>query len=78
MNDERAEHYSCHPCHSANVRRSMWQYWQKRMKIKHDERNTDRSEQTMFRDDLRERVAILEQKLEESIRRQGKDRAKAD
>ena len=43
-----------------------WQYWQKRMKIKHDERNTDRSEQTMFRDDLRERVAVLEQKLEEA------------
>jgi len=35
-----------------------WQYWQKRMKIKHDERNTD--------DDLRERVAVLEQKLEEA------------
>jgi len=43
-----------------------WQYWQKRMKLKHDERNTDRSEQTMFRDDLRERVAVLEQKLEEA------------
>jgi len=43
-----------------------WQYWQKRMKLKHDERNTDRNEQTMFRDDLRERVAVLEQKLEEA------------
>jgi len=47
-----------------------WQYWQKRMKIKHDERNTDRSEQTMFRDDLRERVgdkAKTERKLTEVL-----------
>ncbi len=43
-----------------------WQFWQKRLKLKHDERVVDKSEQTMFRDDLRERVAILEQKLEEA------------
>lgn len=43
-----------------------WQFWQKRMKLKHDERAVDKSEQTMFRDDLRERVAVLEQKLEEA------------
>jgi chromosome segregation ATPase len=43
-----------------------WQFWQKRLKLKHDERTHDKSEQTMFRDDLRERVAVLEQKLEEA------------
>lgn len=43
-----------------------WQFWQKRLKLKHDERTQDKSEQTMFRDDLRERVAVLEQKLEEA------------
>lgn len=43
-----------------------WQFYQSRMKMKHVERTEDRSEQTMFRDDLRERVAVLEQKLEES------------
>lgn len=43
-----------------------WQFYQSRMKLKHVERTEDRSEQTMFRDDLRERVAVLEQKLEES------------
>ena len=36
------------------------------LKLKHDERAQDKSEQTMFRDDLRERVAVLEQKLEEA------------
>lgn len=43
-----------------------WQFWQKRLQLKHDSDESDRSEQTMFRDDLRERVAILEQKLEEA------------
>ena len=43
-----------------------WQFWQKRLKLKHDESTQDKSEQTMFRDDLRERVAVLEQKLEEA------------
>ena len=32
-----------------------WQFYQSRMKLKHVERTEDRSEQTMFRDDLRER-----------------------
>lgn len=43
-----------------------WQFYQSRLKIKHQERKEDKGEQTLFRDDLRERVAILEQKLEES------------
>ena len=36
------------------------------MKMKHKEKKEDKTEQTMFRDDLRERVAVLEQKLEDS------------
>jgi chromosome segregation ATPase len=43
-----------------------WQFYQSRLKLKHQEKQEDRGEQTLFRDDLRERVAILEQKLEES------------
>ena len=43
-----------------------WQFYQSRLKIKHEERKEDKGEQTLFRDDLRERVAILEQKLEEA------------
>lgn len=51
-----------------------WQFWQKRLQLKHDSDETDRNEQTMFRDDLRERVAILEQKLEEAY----SDKAKTE
>ena len=40
-----------------------WQFYQNRMKLKHQEKKEDRSEQTLFRDDLRERVAVLEEKL---------------
>lgn len=43
-----------------------WQFYQSRLKLKHEERKEDKGEQTLFRDDLRERVAILEQKLEEA------------
>lgn len=43
-----------------------WQFYQSRLKLKHAEKKEDRSEQTMFRDDLRERVAVLEQKLEDA------------
>ena len=43
-----------------------WQFYQSRLKIKHEERKEDKGEQTLFRDDLRERVAVLEQKLEEA------------
>ena len=43
-----------------------WQFWQTRMRMKHAERKADNEEHTLFRDDLRERVAILEQKLEEA------------
>lgn len=43
-----------------------WQFYQSRMRLKHQERKEDKGEQTLFRDDLRERVAVLEQKLEEA------------
>ena len=42
-----------------------WQYYQNRLKVKHAEKKHDQSEQALFRDDLRERVAVLEQKLTE-------------
>tara|TARA_S200002703_G_scaffold149076_1_gene146311 strand:- start:2420 stop:2731 length:312 start_codon:yes stop_codon:yes gene_type:complete len=43
-----------------------WAFYQNRQKLKHEEKKSDKSEHTLFRDDLRERVAVLEQKLEES------------
>lgn len=43
-----------------------WGFYQNRMKLRHQEKKEDRSEQTLFRDDLRERVTILEQKLEQA------------
>lgn len=49
-----------------------WQFYQNRLKLKHKEKAEDRSEQTLFRDDLRERVAILEQKLEEAYEAKAK------
>ena len=49
-----------------------WQFYQNRLKMKHAEKKHDQSEQTLFRDDLRERVAILEQKLEEAYSEKNK------
>lgn len=49
-----------------------WQFYQNRLKLKHEERKEDKGEQTLFRDDLRERVAVLEQKLEESYKEKEK------
>lgn len=45
-----------------------WQFYQSRMKLKHQERKEDKGEQTLFRDDLRERVAVLEEKLEQAYK----------
>lgn len=45
-----------------------WQFYQNKLKLKHQEKQEDRSEQTLFRDDLRERVAVLEEKLEQAWR----------
>lgn len=43
-----------------------WQFWQNRLKLKHAENKSEAAERNLFRDDLRERVAILEEKLERS------------
>lgn len=45
-----------------------WQFYQSRLKLKHQEKTEDRSEQTLFREDLRERVAVLEEKLEQAYK----------
>jgi len=43
-----------------------WQFYQNRLKMQHESKKDDRSEQTLFREDLRERVAVLEEKLEQA------------
>ena len=43
-----------------------WQFYEKRMKMKSEENRADRSEQNMYRDDLKQRVKRLEQLLEAS------------
>ena len=45
-----------------------WQFYQSRLKLKHQERREDKGEQTLFRDDLRERVDVLEEKLEQAYK----------
>ena len=42
-----------------------WQFYQNRMKLKYEAKKDDKTDQNLYRDDLRERVAILESKLEE-------------
>jgi hypothetical protein len=42
-----------------------WSYYQNKLKLKYDIKKEDKSEQNLYRDDLRERVAILEEKLDE-------------
>ncbi len=42
-----------------------WQFYQKRMERKFDAAKEDKTDQNLYRDDLRERVAVLEAKLEE-------------
>jgi hypothetical protein len=50
-----------------------WQFYQNKLKLKHQEKQEDRSEQTLFRDDLRERVAVLEEKLEQAYREKAEE-----
>ncbi len=45
---------------------SAWQFYEKKMKMKSEEDKADRSEQNMYRDDLKQRVKRLEQLLEAS------------
>lgn len=49
-----------------------WTFYQSRLKMKAKERKEDKGEQNMYRDDLRERVAVLEEKLAESEERREK------
>lgn len=42
-----------------------WQFYQNRMKLKYEAKKDDKTDQNLYRDDLRERVAILESRLEE-------------
>lgn len=43
-----------------------WEYYRAKLEINRDEEVESKKEYTLFRDDLRERVAVLEEKLEES------------
>jgi uncharacterized coiled-coil DUF342 family protein len=45
---------------------SAWQFYQKRLEIKAASEEKDKAQQHVYRDDLRERVAILEAKLDSS------------
>lgn len=51
---------------SAVTSAGAWQFYQSRLKMRHAETQAEKAERTMFRDDLRERVVILEQKLEQA------------
>jgi hypothetical protein len=42
-----------------------WTYYQNKLKLNYDTKKEDKSEKNLYRDDLRERVAILETKLDE-------------
>lgn len=45
---------------------SAWQYYQKKLELKNAEQEKEREQKYIYRDDLRERVAVLESKLEGS------------
>lgn len=43
-----------------------WQFYQNRLKLKYQADKDDKSDKNLYRDDLRERVAVLESKLDEA------------
>jgi len=45
-----------------------WQFYQNRLKMKIDKEQIDKKDQNLYRDDLRERVVVLETKLESTIK----------
>ena len=45
---------------------SAWQYYQKKLELKNTLQEKEREQKYLYRDDLRERVAVLESKLEDS------------
>ena len=42
-----------------------WTYYQNKLRLKYESKKEDKSDQNLYRDDLRERVAVLETKLDE-------------
>lgn len=42
-----------------------WKFWQRRLEAQITKEQQELKDKTLFRDDLRERVAVLESKLEE-------------
>jgi hypothetical protein len=42
-----------------------WTYYQNKLKLKYESKKEDKSDQNLYRDDLRERVTVLETKLDE-------------
>lgn len=53
-----------------------WQFYQNRMKLKYQADKEDKTDQNLYRDDLRERVAVLESRLEQE--RQQKESTTAE
>lgn len=45
-----------------------WGFYQNRLKLKHEEKKEEKGDQNLYRDDLRERVAVLEEKLEQAYK----------
>jgi predicted nuclease with TOPRIM domain len=45
-----------------------WQFYQNRLKMKIDKEQVYKKDQNLYRDDLRERVIVLETKLETTIK----------
>lgn len=43
-----------------------WQFYQNRLKLKYQAEKDEKLDQNLFRDDLRERVAVLESRLEDA------------
>lgn len=43
-----------------------WEFYQKKLELNREDEREDKQNSLMYRDDLRERVAILETKLEDS------------
>jgi chromosome segregation ATPase len=41
-----------------------WKFYEEKMKLKHQEKSTEKKDDNLYRDDLRERVAVMESKLE--------------
>jgi len=42
-----------------------WEYYQKKLELKREDQKEDKKNDNLYRDDLRERVAVLEGKLED-------------